>query len=46
MNFWELNTYVDDFMTKVNVCVEKLREWRQGTKISILDLGKVYLQIH
>ena len=40
IDYRELNTYAD-------TCTEKLQEWRQqGANVSILDLRKVYLQVH
>ena len=42
----KLNTYVNPFMGAMNICTDKLQEWRQQNNVvSILDLRKVYLQI-
>ncbi|XP_043202630.1 uncharacterized protein LOC122370793 [Amphibalanus amphitrite] len=42
-----MNTHVDTFTADVDVCSEKLREWRRtGEKVALLDLKKAYLQIH
>ena len=47
MDFWQLNHHVDVFTAKTDVCAAKLREWRQkGSNVSLLDLKRVYLQVH
>ena len=47
MDYRELNTYIDSFTGAVDICTEKLQECRQDSmNVSILDLGKSYLQIH
>uniref|UniRef100_A0A5S6QEW3 RNase H domain-containing protein n=1 Tax=Trichuris muris TaxID=70415 RepID=A0A5S6QEW3_TRIMR len=47
MDFRELNSYIDVFTAKSEMCAHKLREWRrQGENISIVDLRKAYLQLH
>ena len=47
LDFREMNTHVDAFTADVDVCSEKLREWRRtGEKVALLDLKKAYLQIH
>ncbi|CDW61080.1 hypothetical protein TTRE_0000950401 [Trichuris trichiura] len=46
LDFRELNTYIDTFTAKSDVCAEKLREWRQrGAHVAMLDLKKAYLQV-
>uniref|UniRef100_A0A5S6QHX4 Integrase catalytic domain-containing protein n=1 Tax=Trichuris muris TaxID=70415 RepID=A0A5S6QHX4_TRIMR len=46
LDFRELNTYIDTYTARSDVCAEKLREWRQrGANIAILDLKKAYLQV-
>ena len=47
LDFREINTFVDTYTADVDVCGEKLREWRQmGANFALLDLQKAYLQIH
>ncbi|XP_043198082.1 uncharacterized protein LOC122368321 [Amphibalanus amphitrite] len=47
LDFREINTFVDTYTADVDVCDEKLREWRQmGANVALLDLQKAYLQIH
>ena len=46
LDYWELNSFVDAFTANAEVCVQKLREWRQGVNVSLLDLRTAYLQIH
>uniref|UniRef100_A0A5S6QBQ6 RNase H domain-containing protein n=1 Tax=Trichuris muris TaxID=70415 RepID=A0A5S6QBQ6_TRIMR len=47
VDFRELNSYIDVFTAKSEVCAHKLREWRrQGENVSIVDLRKAYLQLH
>lgn len=47
MDYWELNQYVDAHIGDADVCVQKLREWRQeGLDVAVLDLCHAYLQIH
>ena len=47
MDYRELNNYVDTYMANVDVCSQKLREWRQqGPNIAVLDLPSAYLQVH
>ncbi|XP_043206517.1 uncharacterized protein LOC122372905 [Amphibalanus amphitrite] len=47
LDFREMNTHLDTFTADVDVCSEKLREWRRtGEKVALLDLKKAYLQIH
>lgn len=46
MDFRELNTHIDAFTAKSDVCANRLREWRrQGVNVSVLDLTKAYLQV-
>ncbi|KFD51334.1 hypothetical protein M514_07739 [Trichuris suis] len=46
LDFRELNTYIDAFTAKSNVCAEKVREWHQRyAHVAILDLKKAYLQV-
>ncbi|KFD63395.1 hypothetical protein M514_24416 [Trichuris suis] len=46
MDFRELNSYIDTYTAKSDVCAQMLREWRrQGVNVSILDLRKAYLQV-
>lgn len=47
MDYRELNQYVDVHTADADVCMQKLREWRQeGSDIAVLDLHSAYLQIH
>ena len=47
LDFREVNSFVDTYTADVDVCSDKLREWRQmGSKVALLDLKKAYLQIH
>ena len=47
LDYRELNGFVDAFTANAEVCVQKLREWRQqGVNVSLLDLQNAYLQIH
>jgi len=47
MDFRELNRHIDAFTASVDVCAEKLREWRrQGTKVAVIDLRRAYLQVY
>ena len=44
MDYWELNRYVDAHTANADVCVQKLRGWRQkGTNAAVLDLRRAYL---
>ncbi|KFD49845.1 LOW QUALITY PROTEIN: hypothetical protein M513_09312 [Trichuris suis] len=46
MDFRELNSYIDTYTAKSDVCAQMLREWRrQGVNVCILDLRKAYLQV-
>ena len=46
MDFRELKSHVDAFTASVDVCADKLRDWRRlGTNVSIVDLRRAYLQI-
>ena len=46
LDYRELNDHMDPFMARVDICTEKLREWRRaGSKVSVLDLCKAYLQV-
>ncbi|KAG0699585.1 hypothetical protein GWK47_002949 [Chionoecetes opilio] len=47
MDFRELKSYLDVHTADVDVCAEKIREWRRrGQRVALLDLRKAYLQIH
>ena len=47
LDYRELNDHVDPFMACADICTEKLREWQwAGSNVSVLDLHKVYLQVH
>uniref|UniRef100_A0A5S6QFW8 Uncharacterized protein n=1 Tax=Trichuris muris TaxID=70415 RepID=A0A5S6QFW8_TRIMR len=47
LDFREINTHIDAFMAKCDVCAHTLRKWRrQGANVSIVDLKKAYLQVH
>ena len=47
LDYRELNDHVDPFTAHADICTEKLREWwRAGSKVSVLDLCKAYLQVH
>ena len=47
LDYRELNDHVDPFTARVDICTEKLREWRRvGSNVSVLDLRKAYLQVH
>ena len=42
----ELNSYMDAFTEKADVCADKIREWRRlGTNVAIVDLRTANLQI-
>ena len=46
LDFREMNGHVDTHTAEVDVCIEKLREWRKmGQDVALLDLKKAYLQI-
>ena len=46
LDYRELNDHVDPFTARVDICTEKLREWRRaGSNVSVLDLRKAYLQV-
>lgn len=47
LDYRELNTYVDAYTGKADVCRDKMQAWRRmGSNTSIVDLRKAYLQIH
>ena len=47
MDYRELNLHVDTYIANADVCTAKLCEQRQkGANVSLLDLRRVYLQIH
>ena len=47
LDFREMNTHVETYTADMDVCSEKLREWRKmGRQVAMLDLRKAYLQIH
>ena len=47
LDYRELYGFVDAFIANAEVCMQKLREWRQqGINMSLLDLRNAYLQIH
>ena len=47
MDYRELNKYIDVHTANADVCVQKLREWRQkGSNVAVLDLCWAYLQVH
>ena len=47
MDYQELDKYVDAYMANADVCLQKLREWRQqGPNVAVLDLRCTYLQVH
>ena len=46
MDYRELNQHVDTFTANADVCVAKLREWRQKrSNVALLDLKRASLQI-
>ena len=46
LDYWELNGFVEAFTANIEVCSQRLREWRrQGANVSLMDLKKAYLQI-
>jgi transposase InsO family protein/ribonuclease HI len=47
MDFREMNQHVSSHTAESDVCLEKIRKWRQlGTNLKVVDLRKAYLQIH
>lgn len=45
LNFWELNSYINQHTTDADVCSEKIREWRRcGQDVGIIDLLKANLK--
>ena len=47
LDYRELNGFVDAYTASVEVCAQKLREWRRyGVIVSLLDLRNEYLHIH
>ena len=43
----DFHEYVDAYTVQVNVCAQKLREWRKkGSNVLVLDLRRAYLQVH
>ena len=47
MDYQVLNKHVDAHTANADVCVQKLREWRQKeSNVAVLDLRQAYLQVH
>ena len=47
LDYRELNTHVDVFTGKADVCRDKMQAWRRmGSNTAIVDLRKAYLQVH
>ncbi|CDW53745.1 hypothetical protein TTRE_0000201201 [Trichuris trichiura] len=47
MDFRELNAHIEPFTAAVDVCADKLRQWRrQGANVAVIDLKDAYLQVH
>ena len=47
MDYHELNDHVKAYMAHADVSSQKLRDWhRNGSDVLVLDLRKVYLQVH
>ena len=46
LNYREVNGFVNTYNANSEVCAQKLQEWQQGIKMSLLDLTKVPLQIN
>ena len=46
LDFCELNGYVNVNPADVDICAQKLREWRKkGSYVSVLNLRRAYLQV-
>ena len=47
LDYRELNLHIDAYTADVDVCADKLREWRQkGVRTAMLDLSTAYMQVH
>ena len=38
LDFKELNTHIDTCTAHSNVCADRMREWRRGVNVSVVDL--------
>ena len=46
LDFRELNEHIQPYTANVDVCAQKMRQWRkQGSNVALIDLTKAYLQI-
>lgn len=47
MDYHKLNHHIDAFAANADVCADKVCEWRyKGSNVSLLDLKRVYPQVH